>query len=333
LEIEYLPSLPEGILSAQAQDLYRHISGPTLISIAGQNKNEELFISVLQHGNEDAGWEAIKQTLNKQATLKRNVLLFIGNVEAARYGQRHLDHQPDFNRCWPSHEPVQSPEQKSFLQLTERIRQRPPLFSIDIHNNSGKNPHYSAINRLNPECMSLARLFSDTAMYFKTPAGVQSDAFAQFCPAITIECGLAGTQKGINHCQEFLESCLSIPQLDLSPEFVNDLRIYRTVARTLISPDVEFGFKSNSKPLNFIDNIESLNFTDLKAGTVLAQYSDSRHHAFSAIDESGTDVTDLYLSRRNNQVMVKKPFTPAMLTVNEKVIRQDCLCYIMESVS
>ena len=50
--------------------------------------------------------------------------------------------------------------------------------SIDIHNNTGLNPHYGCVNRLDPPFLHLATLFSRIVVYFKRPLGVQSAAFA-----------------------------------------------------------------------------------------------------------------------------------------------------------
>ena len=67
------------------------------------------------------------------------------------------------------------------VEITDLMKQRAPMASVDIHNNSGRNPHYSGINSLQPEFLNLASLFSDTMIYFTSPAGIQSAAFAEFC--------------------------------------------------------------------------------------------------------------------------------------------------------
>ena len=64
-----------------------------------------------------------------------------------------------------------------------------PYANIDIHNNTGNNPHYACITSLNDRYLHLARLFSRTIVHFKKPVGVQAAALAAICPAVTIECG------------------------------------------------------------------------------------------------------------------------------------------------
>ena len=47
-------------------------------------------------------------------------------------------------------------------------------------------------------------------------------------------------------------------------------------------------------------------------------------------DEQGREVRDLYFEIKNSELRLRTPIMPSMLTVNERAIRQDCLCYLME---
>lgn len=57
-------------------------------------------------------------------------------------------------------------------------------------------PHYACVNSLEERHLHLARLFSQTVLYFEQPVRVQSAALAKLCPAVTVECGRAGEQAG-----------------------------------------------------------------------------------------------------------------------------------------
>lgn len=89
------------VLQLDATQLHQHLGGPSLFSIAGR-RDQPVFISVLMHGNEIVGWEAIRQLLLRYQTrrmeLPRSIELFIGNTQAAESGARHLERQPDYNR-------------------------------------------------------------------------------------------------------------------------------------------------------------------------------------------------------------------------------------------
>jgi CO dehydrogenase/acetyl-CoA synthase alpha subunit len=52
-----------------------------------------------------------------------------------------------------------------------------------------------------------------------------------------------------------------------------------------------------------------------------------------AFNESGQEVTDRYFSIENNQLQVIRSTMPSMLTLDEQVIKQDCLCYLMERIT
>ena len=47
-------------------------------------------------------------------------------------------------------------------------------------------------------------------------------------------------------------------------------------------------------------------------------------------DDDGRIVTDDYLALREGAIVTCRSIMPAMLTLDERVIRQDCLCYFME---
>lgn len=56
--------LPDGFFAASAKDLDSLLGGPTLFEFEGVI-SQPLFVSVLQHGNEPAGFEGIKTVLAK----------------------------------------------------------------------------------------------------------------------------------------------------------------------------------------------------------------------------------------------------------------------------
>jgi hypothetical protein len=49
-----------------------------------------------------------------------------------------------------------------------------------------------------------------------------------------------------------------------------------------------------------------------------------------AFDDGGLDVAANYFAVRDGDLLTRQPVMPAMLTRNERIIRQDCLCYLME---
>ncbi|MGD8408455.1 MAG: peptidase M14, partial [Thiohalophilus sp.] len=92
--LTFMDAPPQGLLELPATRLHETLPGPTVIRIDGEDPRP-LFISVLLHGNETTGWDAMRAILKKYSHLPRTVYLFIGNVAAASLGQRHLSDQPD----------------------------------------------------------------------------------------------------------------------------------------------------------------------------------------------------------------------------------------------
>jgi succinylglutamate desuccinylase len=323
-----LEDLPPGLLERPARELYQILDGPTLIHLTGRQP-EPLFVTVLTHGNEDTGWEALRGLLGRYAgqTLPRALSLFIGNVAAARHGLRHLDGQPDYNRVWRGEG---TPEHAMMRQVVERMRARGVFASIDIHNNTGLNPHYACINRLERPFLHLATLFSRTVVYFIRPDSVQSMAFSRVCPAVTVECGKPGQRHGVDHVLDFVEAALHLTAFPEHDVPAQDYDLFHTVATVTVPAELTFGFDAAPEnDLVFPSDIDRLNFRELPAGTALAQVTNGQAR-FEVRDEAGNEVADRYFVREEGELRTRVPVMPSMLSLDARVIRQDCLCYLME---
>lgn len=330
--LKELNALPDDFLDSDATNFHEILSGPTLIHLSGRRQNP-LFVSILLHGNEDTGLKAIQSVLRgyQGRELPRALSLFVGNVSAARLGLRRLDGQPDYNRVWPGGEDLISVEQDIMHQVVEAMRTRSPFASIDIHNNTGLNPHYACINRLEQHFFHIATLFSRIVVYFVRPTGVQSAAFATLCPSVTIECGKPGTPGSEEHAAEFINACLHLSDFPAHAIAKHDMDLFHTVATVKVPENVEFGFGTHHLSLNFNEDIDHFNFKELTPGTPFG-YCQGNHLPILAIDEDGNDVSESYFMMKDNQVVLRRQSMPAMLTRDERVIRQDCLCYLMERI-
>jgi hypothetical protein len=323
--------LPEGLLDLEAGDLHTHLPGPSLIHLPGR-RPEALFVSVLLHGNEDTGWLAVREVLRRfqGSSLPRALSLFIGNVAAARVKARRLDGQSDYNRIWPGTDAPACPECDMARAVVEAMRRRPLFASLDIHNNTGLNPHYACVNRLDRDFLHLATLFSRTVVYFVRPLGVQSAAFAALCPAVTVECGKPGAPHGTEHAASFVEACLHLSEFPRHPVAAHDLDLYHTVATVKVPDEVSFGFGEAEAEVLFAPDLETFNFRELPAGTVWGKSRISGKRPLQVTDETGVEVGERFFDCRGDQIRLRKAMMPSMLTKDSKVIRQDCLCYLME---
>lgn len=326
-------ALPAGLLEATAVRLGEVLPGPALIHLPGRHI-PPLFVSVLLHGNEDTGWQAAQTVLKKYATteLPRALSLFIGNVEAARAGLRRLDGQPDYNRVWPGGEPAHPAEQAMMQQVVDVMRARGVFASIDIHNNTGLNPHYACVNRLEQPFLHLATLFSRTVVYFIRPRGVQSAAFAELCPAVTVECGKPGMPGSVEHAVAFMEACLHLSEFPQHPLAPHDVDLFHTVATVKLPDDASFGFCTPAADIDFVPELDHFNFRELALSDLWGQVKADSAARLQVLDESGTDIGDRLFDYAKNAIRLRRPLMPAMLTRDERVIRQDCLCYLMERI-
>lgn len=330
-ELDYIP---DGFLQAEAGDLHKILQGPTLIHLPGR-RPEPLFVSILLHGNEDTGLLAMQSVLAKYANqeLPRALSLFIGNVDAARDGLRRLENQPDYNRIWPGADENGSAEHAMMAKIVNIMQERKVFASIDIHNNTGLNPHYACLNRLNHSFFHLALLFSRIVVYFTTPKGVQSEAFAAICPAVTVECGKPGGQSGTEHAANFVEAALHLSAIPAHPVASHDLDLFHTVAVVKVPEAITFSVGGMDSDLSLEENIDHLNFRELEAGTRLGLVATGCPIAIEAKDESGNDVSHHHFEIRDGQLLTRRPVMPAMLTRDARIIRQDCLCYLMERLA
>ena len=65
--LKQLDHIPPGLLDLEATQLQAVLGGPTLIHLEGR-RQEPLLVTVLMHGNETTGWEAVRILLRPYAS-------------------------------------------------------------------------------------------------------------------------------------------------------------------------------------------------------------------------------------------------------------------------
>ncbi len=334
LDFTELDHLPEGLLERPASALYQQIQGPTLIHLEGRNKRP-LVVSVLQHGNEITGWEAVRRLLKNRSPceeLPRSLMILIGNPLAAKHRLRRLDEQPDFNRCWPGGNEVDSEYTRLFRRIHQRFVELQPLAVIDVHNNTGLNPHYAAVNLIRSDYLRLASLFSSKVVYFTMPAGTLSLSMSEHCPSLTLECGQAGEIHATDHTQAFLETCLHLESISPKRIDAEAVHLFHMVATVYVNNDVLFGFGRVPVDLALREDLDSLNFRELPAGVSFGELNNPDKLPLRAVNPDGHEVTDEYFRFGRGKVETTREIMPSMLTLDRRVIQQDCLCYLMDRI-
>ncbi|MEZ5500083.1 MAG: succinylglutamate desuccinylase/aspartoacylase family protein [Steroidobacteraceae bacterium] len=326
MRLDQLRAIPARLAEIELHDIQSALPNPTLISVAGE-EGPPLFVSTLLHGNETTSFAVLQALARRFAIARppRELLIFVGNVEAAAAGERLLGGQPDFNRIWSG---GGTGFHAIAAEVTRIARNAQPYASVDIHNNTGRNPHYGCINVPQPPHLELARWFAPIAVSTRTPLTTQSMAFGQFCPALALECGLSTDTDGASHVLEYLQRVMAvrrIPPLDIS---ASDFSLFETAGRMVIDPEVSFSFGDGATEAVFRSDLDSLNFRDLQAGEILGR-CEGDALPIRLLDEYDTDLTSDYLALQGRDIVLRQPVTPGMLTRDHRAVRQDCLGYLM----
>lgn len=324
-------SLPAGFLHASARELHHLLPGPTLIHLPG-HVGGPLFVTILQHGNEDSGLRAVQRLLAEFQghPLPRPLSLFAANVDAAREGRRRLEGQPDYNRCWPGTDREELPETVMMAAVFETMRERRPFAAVDVHNTTGHNPLHAAVNVLDDRNLQLARRFSRTVVHFTRPHGALAAAFADICPAVILECGRAGEAAGIDRAHAFLRECLLMETLSDEPPPPDTIDLFTSIALVRIPDDVHFRFGNpDGVELALDPALDRWNFRELPAGTVIGRVR-GEALPLHALAPDGRDVTADLFELHDGALRLRRTMTPVLLTRDPNVIRQDCLCHLLE---
>ena len=206
--------------------------------------------------------------------------------------------------------------------------------ALDLHNNTGRNPLYAAVFRSGRRAASarLAAGFSGVVVETEMPRGTCMEALSELAPAATLEwrrfrraggdCARGGFYGGgfwrANHCRKVRRK-----------RFCGRPRKFRLPSRH----SVVFGEPSPRADIAISAGVERWNFKELRDGFVFARLREgvSASGRFPVLDASGADVFGRYFTLDGGKIRAARPFIPAMLTVDEKAARDDCLCYIMEA--
>jgi hypothetical protein len=147
---------------------------------------------------------------------------------------------------------------------------------------------------------------------------------------VTVECGQVGQTKTVDHAYEFIDAALNLSEIPQHPIQKQDIDLFHTIAIVKIPEQTSFSFTNKDSQILFNENIDHMNFREIEVNTLLGTTKDSDSYHLQAWSNEGIDIAEELFDFSENKIRTKKSVMPAMLTLNEKVIRQDCLCYLME---
>ena len=326
LPLDEFDHLPPGLADVEARTVRRVFPNSALIRLEGR-RPAPLMLGVLLHGDEDVGLVVLQrlQAWMKTHPLPRSLLIFVGNVAAAQAGVRKLPGQPDYNRLWKG---GPAPEHALAARVLAAFDGAEPFAHIDLHNNTGANPHYSCVHNDRADTRQLASFFSPLAMHTHNPPSMFSNSRADTVPAVTAECGQAGEAAGEDAAFDLVMAALHLDHFRGAPD--RDLTVYDVTGRIEIADDAVLAFEHGATgDLELPPKLESWNFFERPEGSTFARRLSARP-VMTVYDDDRNDVTDRFFRMDGDRVILTRTATPAMLTVNAAAIRNDCLGYLME---
>jgi hypothetical protein len=146
---------------------------------------------------------------------------------------------------------------------------------------------------------------------------------------LTLECGIPGTEHGVDHVLSFLEGCLHLSEISDSPIHPQDIDLFHSVAIVKVPRRISFSFGTHATDIQFFPEIDHLNFREVDAETPIARLQPGSGARLEVWNEHGEDVADRFFKVDDDLIKTAVPLMPSMLTQREDIVRMDCLCYLM----
>jgi hypothetical protein len=93
---------------------------------------------------------------------------------------------------------------------------------------------------------------------------------------------------------------------------------------------VRLGVGAGDHDLVLDADLDRLNFHELPIGTRFGRVRDGLEIPVVVHDETGNEITERYFTLNDGALFTRRPVVPSMITLNTEIVRQDCLCYLME---
>lgn len=301
--------------------------GPVVFHIPG-TKSPAVFLSTLLHGDEWTGFHAIQRYFKQQNRdhLPRETFLLFGNSLAAVKNKRFTEEQSDMNRIWGV--------DAWTVDLVKKMLEQKIFACVDIHNNTGRSPHYSIISKHENTHYNLATLFSPNVIYLETPDTALSIHMSKSAPSITLECGLSDQTHGIEHTVNFLDGLYRLDHIPVKAPAEHDLNLYETLAVMKVPENATLSNEHESITSDIIipTSIVNLNFVECEAGTILASSPTKTPFNLESCHQEARDTEGL-LSLIGTDIVTNDCLVPCMLTEKKDAIIKDCFGYLMRRVN
>lgn len=308
------------------------LEGPTILRVRGRDGRRVRVVGGLLHGNEPSGLRAIHRVLLEAHVPEVDTLFFVGAVAAARaeprYTHRMLPGRRDLNRCFGP--PFDGSDGAIARDALEIMRSEEPEAVIDLHNNTGRNPPYGIARELNDPRIGLTALFATRFVRSRIALGSMIEAFDRRTPAVTIECGHAGSPAADAVAYAGLLRFLRLPEISVDPVGGSAMTVLLDPVRVGVREGTTLAFADHpvqGSDLVLDPEIDRHNFETVPAGTRLGWLRVGAPWPFEAIDEKGEDVSRRILEIEGGALRTRVSMIPMMMTTSARAAMVDCLFY------
>lgn len=332
--LRYLPDgLPAGWLEADDRAALEALGQPTLVRIPGHGEGRPRAVSVLLHGDEPTGFQALLHVLRDGPHLPYDLYVFVGNVRAALappgYAVRYLDDQEDLNRIWaPSS--TTTPLRRTASEVLDHLRLADIEALVDLHNTSGDNPRYAIVTRPTVANLNLATLFTSHIVHWELSNGAFVEAVQDERHAVAVELGRPGQAGGFEAAVTGLRRYLDVPAI----EERRTLRPYTLMTglhRVTVPPDVELRFGGTldgTVDLVVPADADRHNFVEVAAGHTLGRVRRGVPIPVEVVAPDGHVATEDVVRIDGDRLVLTRAATPVMMTRTVEAVRKDCLVYL-----
>jgi hypothetical protein len=316
-------------------DLLAWLGGPSVLRVAGRDRTRARAVGALLHGNEPSGLRAVHALLRAPEPPAVDVVCFVGAVAAARtepaFSHRMLPGRRDLNRCfrrpWDDEDGAVAREALAYLEAAR------PEAVVDLHNNTGHNPAYAISPHPGPLHLALASVFVSRFIHSALRIGSLMEAFAAETPAVTIECGRAGTSAADAFACERLARFAA---MDRPPAAAPRMHVFVDPMRVTLRQGATVAFAATAQAgsdLTMAGEVDRHNFTLLPPGAHIGWIAHGAPLPVEVRDACGHDVTRSLFEARDGALVTLRPIIPIMMTTNSVVAAADCLFYVVRDAS
>lgn len=317
-------------LGADHTEFLNSLSGPTWLTLDGEDSSRRRAIVTLLHGNEPSGLHAIHDLLAKGVRPATDLGVMIASVDAATHppvlSHRFLPEEKDLNRCFSP--PYITGQDHLARNILTTLHEFSPEAVVDTHNTSSHSePFCVALN--NTEMIrQLAALFTDRLVIVDKKMGTLLEHIE--VPVLTVEFGGFMDPNANRIAAETLRRFITMD--DLSQLSESRLTCLEHPLRLETGRHLTVSYSSSldeHSDLTMINTIDQLNFKRIDAGVTLGWFREMQHRSLIAQDRHGQDLYHESFAQDDGLLTSRVPMTIFMVTTDPVVANNDCLLYFI----